>query len=167
VLFVRDLELLRRTFSLVADFLVTPETGVHNYMDYGLQLGRRFRALKLWFAIRTYGVHGLQQHLRGHIALAQEFAGWVAAEPQWEIAAPHPLSVVCYRFVPPGCSDEAIDAYNAAIMEDVNADGQIFISSTKLRGRTVLRLAIGNERTTREDVLLAWEIIRAAASRLR
>jgi aromatic-L-amino-acid decarboxylase len=167
VLYVRDPELLRRTFSLAADYLVTPETDVRNYMDYGLQLGRRFRALKLWFAIRTYGVYGLQQHLRGHIALAQEFAGWVEAEPQWELAAPHPLSVVCYRFVPPGHDDAAADALNAAILEDVNADGQIFISSTKLRGRTVLRLAIGNERTTREDVVLAWEIIRAAASRLR
>jgi aromatic-L-amino-acid/L-tryptophan decarboxylase len=167
VLYVRDPELLRRTFSLVADYLVTPETDVHNYMDYGLQLGRRFRALKLWFAIRTYGVHGLQEHLRGHIALAQEFAGWVAAEPGWEIAAPHPLSVVCYRVVPPGRDDAAVDALNAAIMEDVNADGRIFISSTKLRGRTVLRLAIGNERTTRDDVVLAWQIIRDAASRLR
>jgi aromatic-L-amino-acid decarboxylase len=167
VLFVRDPELLRRTFSLAADYLVAPETDVHNYMDYGLQLGRRFRALKLWFAIRTYGVHGLQQHLRGHIALAQEFAGWVAAEPQWEIAAPHPLSVVCYRFVPAGHDDAALDALNAAIMDDVNADGRIFISSTKLRGRSVLRLAIGNERTTREDVVLAWQIIRDAAARLR
>jgi aromatic-L-amino-acid decarboxylase len=162
VLFVRDPDVLRRTFSLVADYLVTPETGVHNYMDYGLQLGRRFRALKLWFAIRTYGVHGLQQHLRNHIALAQEFAQWIAAEPDWEIAAPHPLSVVCYRFVPPGRDDAAIDALNAAIVEEVNADGRIFISSTKLRGRTVLRLAIGNERTTRDDVVLAWQILREA-----
>ncbi|MGA2395438.1 MAG: pyridoxal-dependent decarboxylase [Candidatus Lustribacter sp.] len=163
VLYVRDPELLRRTFSLVADYLVTPETDVHNYMDYGLQLGRRFRALKLWFAIRTYGVHGLQAHLRAHIALAQEFAGWVAAEPDWEIAAPHPLSVVCYRYVPPGRDDAAVDACNAAIMDEVNADGRIFISSTKLHGRTVLRLAIGNERTTRDDVVLAWQIIREAA----
>ena len=167
VLYVRDPELLRRTFSLVADYLVTPETDVHNYMDYGLQLGRRFRALKLWFAIRTFGVRGLQEHLRAHIALAQEFAGWVAAEPGWEIAAPHPLSVVCFRYAPPGGDDASADAVNAAIMEDVNADGRIFISSTKLRGRTVLRLAIGNERTTRDDVVLAWQIIRAAAERGR
>jgi aromatic-L-amino-acid decarboxylase len=165
VLYVRDLDLLRRTFSLVADYLETPETGVRNYMDYGLQLGRRFRALKLWFAIRTFGVHGLQEHLRGHIALAQEFAGWVAAEARWEIAAPHPLSVVCFRSVPEGASDAELDAHNAAIMDDVNADGRIFISSTKLHGRTVLRFAIGNERTTRDDVVLAWEIIRAASLR--
>ncbi|HEV8019632.1 MAG TPA: pyridoxal-dependent decarboxylase [Candidatus Lustribacter sp.] len=167
VLYVRDPELLRRTFSLVADYLVTPETDVHNYMDYGLQLGRRFRALKLWFAIRTFGVRGLQAHLRGHIALAQEFARWVAAEPDWEIAAPHPLSVVCFRYAPAGADDAAADAVNAAILEDVNADGRIFISSTKLRGRTVLRLAIGNERTTRDDVVLAWQIIREAAERGR
>jgi aromatic-L-amino-acid decarboxylase len=112
-------------------------------------------------------VHGLQRHLRAHIALAQEFAGWVAAEPGWEIAAPHPLSVVCYRCVPPGVTDAAADALNAAIVEDVNADGRIFISSTKLHGRTVLRLAIGNARTTRDDVVLAWEIIRAASTRRR
>jgi aromatic-L-amino-acid/L-tryptophan decarboxylase len=167
VLYLRDPELLRRTFSLMSDILMTPETGVHNYMDYGLQLGRRFRALKLWFAIRTYGVRGFQEHLRRHIALAQEFGAWVAAEPDWEISAPHPLSVVCYRIVPPGLNDAAVDALNAAIADDVNADGRIFISSTKLRGRTVLRLAIGNERTTREDVVLAWQIIRDAARRLR
>ena len=165
VLYVRDLDLLRRTFSLVADYLATPETDVRNYMDYGLQLGRRFRALKLWFAIRTFGVHGLQEHLRAHIALAQEFAGWVGAEAQWEIAAPHPLSVVCFRSVPAGAGDAELDALNTAIMDDVNADGRIFISATKLYGRTVLRLAIGNERTTRDDVVLAWEIIRAASRR--
>jgi aromatic-L-amino-acid decarboxylase len=134
-------------------------------MDYGLQLGRRFRALKLWFAIRTYGVHGLQRHLRRHIALAQEFAGWVEAEADWEIAAPHPLSVVCYRYAPAGLGPEAADERNAAILNAVNADGRIFISSTRLHGRTVLRLAIGNERTTREDVVLAWQIIRDAAAR--
>jgi aromatic-L-amino-acid decarboxylase len=167
VLYVRDLDLLRRTFSLVADYLATPETDVHNYMDYGLQLGRRFRALKLWFAIRAFGVRGLQEHLRGHIALAQEFAGWVAAAPDWEIAAPHPLSVVCFRSVPAGLNDAQADEHNAAIMDEVNADGRIFISSTKLHGRTVLRLAIGNERTRRDDVVLAWEIIRAASARRR
>ena len=167
VLYVRDPELLRRTFSLAADYLEIPETNVHNYMDYGLQLGRRFRALKLWFAIRAYGVHGLQTRLRAHIALAQEFAQWVEAAAEWEIAAPHPLSVVCYRFAPPGLDDAECDTLNAAILDDVNADGRIFISATKLHGRTVLRLAIGNERTTREDVALAWEILRETAARLR
>jgi aromatic-L-amino-acid decarboxylase len=159
VLYVRDPELLRRTFSLVADYLVTPEQGVHNYMDYGLQLGRRFRALKLWFAIRTYGVRGIQTRLRAHIALAQEFASWVEAESGWELAAPHPLSVVCFRRA-------GSDDLNARILERVNADGRIFISSTRLGGRTVLRLAIGNERTTADDVALAWTILRQTAASL-
>ncbi len=167
VLYVKDFDLLRRTFSLVADYLATPETDVHNYMDYGLQLGRRFRALKLWFAIRSFGVNGLQQHLRDHIALAQEFATWVERDSGWQIAAPHPLSVVCFRFIPDARGDAAIDALNTAIMDDVNAGGRIFISATKLHGRTVLRLAIGNERTKRDDVVLAWDIIREAAARLR
>jgi aromatic-L-amino-acid decarboxylase len=158
VLYVREPELVRRTFSLVADYLVTPERDVHNYMDYGLQLGRRFRSLKLWFAIRAYGVRGIADRLRAHIALAQEFASWVEAALDWEIAAPHPLSVVCFRH-------RGDDALNERILEAVNADGTIFISSTKLAGRTVLRLAIGNERTTRDDVALAWQILREVAQR--
>jgi aromatic-L-amino-acid decarboxylase len=166
VLYVRDPELVRRTFSLVADYLLTPETDVHNYMDYGLQLGRRFRALKLWFAIRHYGVHGLQERLRAHIALAQEFARWIAAAPDWEIAAPHPLSVVCYRYAPVGLDAGRLDALNDAILTAVNDDGRIMISATKLHGRTVLRLAVGNERTTREDVELAWQILRETAAAL-
>ena len=164
VLYVRDPELLRRTFSLVADYLVTPETDVHNYMDYGLQLGRRFRALKLWFALRTYGVSGMQERLRTHIALAQELATWIEAEPGWKIVAPHPLSVVCFRYAPDAAqSAEAVDALNLAIMDAVNATGEVFLSSTRLHGRVVLRIAIGNERTTREDVRLAWDLLRREA----
>ena len=164
VLYVRDPELLRRTFSLVADYLVTPETDVHNYMDYGLQLGRRFRALKLWFALRTFGVSGMQAKVRGHIALAQELASWVEAAPGWEISAPHPLSVVCFRHVPAGLSDAAaIDAHNTAVMDAVNATGETFLSATRLYGRVVLRIAIGNERTTRDDVAHAWKLLEREA----
>ena len=170
VLYVRDPELLRRTFSLVADYLVTPETDVHNYMDYGLQLGRRFRALKLWFALRTYGVSGMQERIRNHIALAQELATWIEEEPDWEIAAPHPLSVVCFRYAPNGSSDAStsspdaeIDALNLAIMDAVNATGEVYLSSTRLHGQAVLRMAIGNERTTRDDVRLAWDLLRREA----
>jgi aromatic-L-amino-acid decarboxylase len=163
VLYVRDLPLLRRTFSLVADFLVTPETDVRNYMDYGLQLGRRFRALKLWFAMRAYGVRGLQTVLRRHIALAAELAGWIAAEPEWAVVAPHPLSVVCFRHEPPGSTAALTDEHNLAVMEAVNATGEAYLSHTKLDGRVVLRIAIGNERTTRDDIALAWELLRAHA----
>jgi aromatic-L-amino-acid decarboxylase len=180
VLYVRDPELLRRTFSLVADYLVTPETDVHNYMDYGLQLGRRFRALKLWFALRTYGVSGMQHKLRTHIALAQELATWIEAEPGWAIMAPHPLSVVCFRYephvtltlrqaqgskgAPHSPTAESVDALNLAIMEAVNATGEVFLSSTRLHGRVVLRIAIGNERTTSADVRLAWDLLRREAA---
>jgi aromatic-L-amino-acid decarboxylase len=169
VLYVRDPELLRRTFSLASDVLVTFESGVHNYMDYGLQLGRRFRALKLWFALRTYGVRGMQARLRAHIAMAQELAGWIAAEPGWEIAAPHPLSVVCFRSVPdhPRAEQRAADEHNQAIMDAVNATGEAFLSSTRLHGRLVLRIAIGNERTTRDDVRAVWELLKRAARALR
>jgi len=167
VLYVRDPELLRRTFSLTSDVLATYESGVHNYMDYGLQLGRRFRALKLWFALRTFGVHGMQERLRNHIALAQELATWIESEPNWAVAAPHPLSVVCFRFEPdPAIEAAALDELNAAIMHAVNATGEAFLSSTRLRDRLVLRVAIGNERTTREDVALVWDLLRREAASL-
>ena len=165
VLYVRDPELLRRTFSLSSDVLTTYESGVHNYMDYGLQLGRRFRALKLWFALRTFGVHGIQARLRAHIALAQELAAWIESEPGWIVAAPHPLSVVCFRYEPaPSLAPNEVDELNVAIMHAVNATGEVFLSNTRLHGRIVLRIAIGNERTTREDVALAWDLLRREAA---
>jgi aromatic-L-amino-acid decarboxylase len=163
VLYVRDMENLRRTFSLVADFLETPETGVRNYMDYGLQLGRRFRALKLWFAIRHLGVAKMRDLLRGHVALAQTFAAWVDAAPEWEVLAPHPLSVVCFRHRPADLASDAVDAHNLAIVERINASGEAFLSSTKLNGSVAVRLAIGNERTTEADVARAWELLCAAS----
>jgi aromatic-L-amino-acid decarboxylase len=162
VLYVRDLENLRRTFSLVADYLETSDGDVRNYMDYGLQLGRRFRALKLWFAMRHLGVTGMRARLREHIALAQRFATWVEAEPDWEILAPHPLSVVCFRHHPAALGGEALDAHNAAIVDAVNATGEAYLSTTRIHGRVVIRIAIGNERTTEADVRAAWELLRAA-----
>ncbi len=147
-LYVRDLELLRRTFSLVPEYLRTPEESVRNYMDYGLQLGRRFRALKLWFVLRHFGAQGLRERLRGHIALAQEFASWIRAEPGWEVLAPHPLSVVCFRCAPPGRSEAEVETLNAAIMERVNATGEIFLSHTKLGG--TLRAALGDRESAHD-----------------
>jgi len=163
VLYVRDLENLRRAFTLVADYLVTPETDVRNYMDYGLQLGRRFRALKLWFAMRHLGVRGMRDRLRAHVALAQTFATWVADEPGWDVLAPHPLSVVCFRHVPEDCDDAALDAHNLAIVDAVNATGEAFFSTTKLHGRVAIRIAIGNERTTEDDIAAGWRLLREAA----
>jgi aromatic-L-amino-acid decarboxylase len=165
-LYVRDTELLRRTFSLIPEYLRTPEESVRNYMDYGLQLGRRFRALKLWFVLRYFGAQELRERLRGHIALAQELASWIAADPDWEILAPHPLSVVCFRHAPKALlethgdrAEHVLEEVNARIMESANATGEIFISHTKIDGRFALRLAIGNLRTTRDDVARAWKIL--------
>ncbi|HVA37470.1 MAG TPA: pyridoxal-dependent decarboxylase [Candidatus Dormibacteraeota bacterium] len=161
VLYTRHEPLLRRAFSLVAAYLETPESDVRNYMDYGVQLGRRFRGLKLWFVLRFYGRRRLAELLRGHVAMAQELAAGIVREPDFEILAPHPLSVVCLRHVPADLrgDETALDAHNAALAERVNATGFAFISTTRLRGRTALRMAIGNARTTARDVRDTWDVI--------
>lgn len=165
-LYVRRPELLRRAFALVPEYLVTGEQReVVNLMDYGVQLGRRFRALKLWIVIRAFGEDGLAARIRHHCELAREFASWVAAEPGWEVTAPVPFSVVCFRHAPSGRSDEERDALNARILERVNASGRAFLSHTKLGGRHTLRLAIGNIRTERRHVADAWALLREAAQR--
>ena len=132
-------------------------------MDYGVQLGRRFRALKLWMVIRAFGAEGLAARVRHHIALAQELAAWVKAEPGWEIVAPHEFSLVCFRHAPADASDDERDALNASILARVNASGEAFLSHTKLDGRYVLRMAIGNIRTERRHVARAWELLRTAS----
>ncbi|QOJ13372.1 MAG: amino acid decarboxylase [Planctomycetia bacterium] len=165
VLFLRDPESLRAAFALTPDYLKTTEAGVTNLMDYGPQLGRRFRALKLWMVIRGFGVEGLRARIRRHVELAQEFRGWVAADPRFEICAPSPLSVVCFRLLR-GATPEVQDAANDALLASVNADGAVLLSSTRLRGRVVLRVAIGNVRTEREHVHRAWELILAGAGGL-
>lgn len=165
-LYVRRPDIVKRAFSLTADYLSAPEENVRNYMDYGLQLGRRFRALKLWFVMRNYGVEGIQRKLRRHIALAQEFADWVRHEDNWEIVAPHPLSVVCFRLSSGAYTPQMLDVLNERLLHAVNATGEVFISSTKINGRTTLRMAIGNERTTSSDVRTAWDLLRRHASKI-
>jgi aromatic-L-amino-acid/L-tryptophan decarboxylase len=163
VLFLKDESVVRRAFGLVPEYLTTPDANAVNYMDYGLQLGRRFRALKLWFVLRHLGADGIRQKLRRHIELAQEYASWLRAEPDWEVLAPHPLSVVCFRYAPAGLDETALEALNAAIMHAVNATGELFISHTKIDGRYAIRLAIGNLRTQRADVEHAWRILKREA----
>jgi aromatic-L-amino-acid decarboxylase len=164
VLFVRDPEELRAAFSLVPEYLRTPETGVTNLMDYGIQLGRRFRSLKLWMVIRGFGAEGIRERIRLHCALGGEFAEWVRNEPGFEVVAPVPFSTVCFRAAPSGRSPEEQDAANERILARVNDSGEVFLSHTKLRGRYVLRLTIGNLRTTRAHVERAWALIREAVS---
>jgi len=164
-LFVRDPEMLRRAFSIVPEYVLQhrdTSTGT-NFMEYGLQLGRRFRALKLWFVLRYYGAEGLREHLRRHIALAQEFAKWVESEPDWEIMAPHPFSVVCFRYAAARTNEEELEKLNTRMLDEINATGEVFLSHTKIRGRYALRLAIGNIATAREDVALAWKLLREAS----
>jgi aromatic-L-amino-acid decarboxylase len=167
VLFLRDEATVRRAFRLVPEYLSTTDGDVRNYMDYGLQLGRRFRALKLWFTLRNMGAAQIRERLRDHIAFAQRFAAWVDADPDWEVTAPHPLSLVCFRYRPRGIGDEAtLERINAALLEAVNGTGEMFISHTKLDGRYVLRLAIGNLRTSERDIEAAWTILRREAAEL-
>ena len=164
-LWVRDRALLKRAFSLVPEYLVTAESGeVVDLMDYGVQLGRRFRSLKLWMVIRSFGTEGLAARIREHVRLAQEFAGWVAATPGWEIMAPHPFSLVCFRYAPAGMDEGRLTALNQLLLDSVNAGGEVFMSHTKLHGKFVLRLAIGNIRTEERHVARAWELLRDAVT---
>src|SRR4051812_22305527 len=148
----------RAAFSLIPEYLRTPDDeDALSLSEYGPALGRRFRSLKLWAVLRCYGRSGLQARIRGGVRLAGLFEGGVGAEPGWEVVAPRPFSVVCFR-------RDGSDAENEAILERVNRGGEIFISHTRLDGRYVLRLAVGNERTTKEDVAVAWDAITRAAS---
>lgn len=160
-LYLRDPEIVRRAFSVVPEYLATPEgESVTNLMDFGPALGRRFRALKLWMVLRYFGREGLATRLREHMRLAGEFAGWVRAEQGWEVMAPVPFSTVCFRALPEGLDDPETDRHNEAMLAAVNATGEVFLSHTRLRGRYALRLAIGNIRTTVVEVRRAWELLR-------
>jgi aromatic-L-amino-acid decarboxylase len=142
----------RTAFSLVPEYLRTPEDAFA-LSEYGPALGRRFRALKLWAVLRCYGREGLQRILREHIRLAELFASWVDADPDWELCAPQRFSLVTFR-------KRGTDEENEQILERANRSGELFISHTKLDGRYVMRLAIGNARTTEDDVRRAWEVLR-------
>jgi aromatic-L-amino-acid decarboxylase len=142
----------RAAFSLVPEYLRSADDAV-SLSEVAIPLGRRFRALKLWAVLRCYGREGLQAMIREHVRLAALFEEWVRDEPGWELCAPRPFSVVCFR-------REGTDDENEALMERVNATGEIFISHTKLNGWLVLRLAVGNARTTEDDVRRAWDVLR-------
>lgn len=163
--YTRRPEILRRAFSLVPEYLHTQEDAV-NFMDYTIQLGRRFRALKLWMVLRAFGASGLQEMIRRHIALAQEFASWVDEDPDFERVAPVPFSTVCFRARPRGVAEEAWDGFNERLLEAVNASGEAYLSHTRLRGRFVLRLAIGHLRTERRHVERCWKLLREGIRRL-
>ena len=163
--YTRRPEVVKAAFSLVPDYLRTAEESLApNLMDYGVSLGRRFRALKLWMVIRAFGQEGLAARIREHVRLAQAFRGWVEADPAFEVVAPSPLSVVCFRWRGPGAAPEEEDRANEKILDSVNLSGEAYLSHTRLGGRTVLRLAVGNVRTEERHVRRAWELIRAGAA---
>ena len=162
--YVRDRDALLSAFSLTPEYLRTAhDDQVVNYRDWGIQLGRRFRALKLWFVIRSYGVEGLQAIIRWHVSLAGELAGWVDAAPDFERLAPVPFGLVCFRYRPPGAADEELDRLNERLLAAVNDTGRVFMTHTRLSGRYTIRLVIGQRATERRHVEEAWGLIRAAA----
>ena len=159
VLYVRDLERLRRVFTLVPEVLRGDTIeGEKNYMDYGIQLGRRFRALKAWVIWRSLGRQGIVERLREQIRLAHVLADWIKTDNRFELAAPVSMGVVCFRFV--GGDEKKLDNLNSELVEEINASGRAYLTQTKLRGRTVMRIGLGNVLTTEEHLRKAWELIR-------
>jgi aromatic-L-amino-acid decarboxylase len=163
--YTRRPDAVKAAFSLVPDYLRTPEeTLAPNLMDYGVSLGRRFRALKLWMVLRAFGGNGVSARIREHVRLAALFRSWVETDPAFELAAPAPLSVVCFRARFEGRDEDTVDRLNEAMMEQVNASGEAYLSHTRLGGRFVVRLAIGNIRTEERHVRHAWKLLKDAAA---
>jgi aromatic-L-amino-acid decarboxylase len=159
---VADAAELVEALTVLPEYLrnaATESGAVIDYRDWQVPLGRRFRALKLWFVLRWYGVQGLRAHIRAGVALAQEFAGWVAADPRFEVVAPHPFSLVCFRA-------RADDEVNAELLRRVNAAGSVYLTHTRVNGRFVLRLAVGAPLTEQRHVAAAWRLIAGLADGL-
>lgn len=161
VFYTRHPHIVKEAFSLLPEYLRSSQTPeVKNLMDYGVQLGRRFRALKLWWVMRAFGAEGLAARIREHIRLAQLFAEWVEDSAVFERTAPTPFSTVCFRAHPAGLDDETqLEQLNETLMNRINATGKLFISHTKLNGRYTLRLAIGNIRTQEHHIQAAWKLL--------
>jgi aromatic-L-amino-acid/L-tryptophan decarboxylase len=173
VLYVRDLDRLRRVFTLVPEYLRGDTVEAQkNYMDYGIQLGRRFRALKAWVIFRSFGREGMAARLREHIRLANLFADWIKGDDRFELAAPVSMGVVCFRFVggprsaTTATTSEKIDQLNSEIVEKINASGRAYLTQTKLRGQTVMRIGLGNVLTTEKHLRDAWDMIREVTGEL-
>ncbi len=161
--FVADKASLIQTLSMLPEYLrnkATESGAVIDYRDWHVQLGRRFRSLKLWFVIRHYGIEGLQYHIRRHVELAQQFAAWVSEDPEFELAAPAPLNLVCFRH-------KLGDDFNKQLMEEVNRTGKLYLTHTSLNDRYILRLCVGQTNTEEQHVQQAWDILRQTASRLK
>ena len=158
ILYCRDLDMMKQAFSLVPEYLKTNErTVVKNGMDYGIQLGRRFRALKLWFVIRYFGRDGIIARLSEHMRLARLFASWIEESENWEMMAPVPFALVCFRACQAGA--ENLDVLNESLMNAVNATGEAYLSHTKLNGNFTLRLSVGSIRVEERHMVKVWELL--------
>jgi len=166
VLYASRPDLLKRAFQHVADYLVVSEgDGVVNLMDYGISLGRRFRALKLWFVIRDLGVEGLRSLVREHIRIARSLAHWIDEDSTLELLAEVTFSTVIFRHRPAGLSAEELNQHNVRILEKVNSTREVYLSHTRVRGKYALRIAIGNIHTTEAHVRRAFELVKEAGTR--
>lgn len=167
--FVREPDDLIRTLTILPEFLKSREQGeVIDYRDWSVPLGRRFRALKLWFVIRSYGVEGLQRMLRAHIAMAEALEEWIGAEPNFELVAPRVLALLVFRFHPPGIdAEDELDALNERLLHGLNDSGRVYLTQTRVRGRYAIRFNIGQTATERRHVEAAWSLIRETARQLR
>jgi aromatic-L-amino-acid/L-tryptophan decarboxylase len=165
-LYMRNIEQLRRLFTLVPEYLHLrdPVGAEINYMDYGVQLGRRFRALKAWVVWRAFGRQGIAARIRDHVRLAQLFADWVQDDQRFELAAPVMMGVVCFRFI--GVVGPESDEVNTKIVEKINASGRVYLTQTKLHGRTAMRIGLGNILTTEQHLRNAWELIQETVSKI-
>ncbi|MFZ2285808.1 MAG: pyridoxal-dependent decarboxylase [Bacteroidales bacterium] len=165
--FVRDAAALIRTFEILPEYLKTRTRGqVNDYRDWGIPLGRRFRALKLWAVIRSYGVEGLQAKIREHIRLAHMLAGLIEAEKDFALLAPVPLNTVCFRYLPEGMSDTEANRMNEKLNHALNDTGKLYLTHTKIDGKYALRMVTAQTNVTERHVLQAWEMIRKYASAL-
>ena len=175
LLLFRRPEVFRSAFSLIPEYLTdSAAEGVRNYNQYGIQLGRRFRALKLWILIRYFGTEGLAARIRDHCRMAREFASWIDAHEDWELLAPVPLSTICFRYRPAalgGQDDEAtqqqLETWNSRILEEINRSGQFYLSHTRLRECFTIRVALGNLRAEQKHVEGCWKRLQETASRVR
>jgi aromatic-L-amino-acid/L-tryptophan decarboxylase len=166
--FVKDKASLLNTFSILPEYLRTANAGIVNdYCDWGVPLGRRFRALKLWFVIRSYGLKGLQERLRAQISLANEFKSWIEQDEHFEMLSPLTLNLVCFRYNPGNCTNEELNMLNEKLLHALNSSGKLYISHTKLHSNYTLRMCIAQTNVERRHIVQAWELIKTSASMLR
>jgi aromatic-L-amino-acid decarboxylase len=175
ILYLAEPESLRAVFALTPEYLEGDASPINkasdgraaavDYMDYGIQLGRRFRALKAWMVLRAFGRAGIQSRLREHCRLAALFASWISERPDFELSAPQQMAVVCFRFVNPALGEDACDRANSSIVERVNASGDAYLTYTRVRNRVCMRIGVGNILTTEAHLRHAWRRILEESSR--